>query len=298
MYESKQIEQLFDNEVLQYLTKKNQGGVSNEKGNTYENFFAIYQLALLSKEVIENNRKITFSSQIIAFIDDLIIDFNDKALCQHYQLKNSTSVTWGTGLKSISDDFSKQYELNQSISKKSELYLVVSDLKLKTKLDKKLPTNINAYSQVIHFPYQPTIIKLIAQKPDLCEAIKYLCAFSEPDPDKIECVATVLLGAWVSIDKSGISIKDILENAQKSQPSYIRSFSQEMEIDSEVENILNEIDNFTYNLIKGFLHWEYADGLDEGTLPYSIESDKFKKFQEMIKQKKPTSFEDIEAFLI
>ena len=298
MYESKQIEQLFGNDVLQYLTKKNQGGVSNEKGNTYENFFAVYQLALLSPEVIENDREIIFYSQILAFVDDLIIDFNDNALCQHYQLKNSTSVTWGTGLKSISDDFSKQYELNQSISKESELYLVVSNLNLKTKLDENLPININAHSQVIHFPYQPTIMKLIAQKPDLCEAIKYLCAFSEPDPDKIECVATVLLGAWVSIDKSGISIKDILENAQKCQPSYIRSFGQQMQIDSEVANILNEIDNFTYNLTKGFLHWEYADGLEEGTLPYSTETDKFKKFQELIKKNKPTSFEDIEAFLI
>jgi hypothetical protein len=125
-----------------------------------------------------------------------------------------------------------------------------------------------------------------------------LCAFSEPDPDKIECVATVLLGAWASTDKSGASVKEILETAQKCQPSYIRSFGQQMQIDTEVANILNQIENFTYNLTKGFLHWEYANGLEEGTLPYSIESDKFQRFQELIKRNKPTSFEDIEAFLI
>jgi hypothetical protein len=298
MYEIEQIEQLFGNDVLQYLTRKNLGGVSNEKGNTYENFFAIYKLALLSQEVIENKRNIIFYSQILAFIDDLIIDFDDNTLRHHYQLKNSITVKWGSGLKSIADDFSKQYELNQVNSIESLQHLVVSDSSLKTKLDNDLPDHISDYSQIVHFPYQSNIVKLIAQKTELYEAIKYLCAFSEPDPDKIECVATVLLGAWASTDKSGASVKEILETAQKCQPSYIRSFGQQMQIDTEVANILNQIENFTYNLTKGFLHWEYANGLEEGTLPYSIESDKFQRFQELIKRNKPTSFEDIEAFLI
>lgn len=244
------------------MINKNQGGVSNKKGNTYENFFAVYQLASLSQEVIENNLEIVFYSQIFAFIDDLIIDFKDSSSRKHYQLKNSASVTWGSGLKSISDDFCKQYELNQSISIESELYLVISDSNLKTRLDNSLPERINDYSQVVHFPYRSNIAKLITQQPDLYEAIKYLCAFSEPDPDKIECVATVLLGAWTSIDKSGASVKDILETAQKCQPSYIRSFAQQMQIDIEVANILKEIENFTYNLTKGFLHWEYGNGID------------------------------------
>jgi hypothetical protein len=162
MYEIEQIEQIFGNDVLKYLIKKNQGGVSNEKGNTYENFFAIYQLALLSQKVIENNRDIIFYSQILAFIDDLIIDFDDNTPRQHYQLKNSITVKWGSGLKSIADDFSKQYELNQVNSIESLLYLVVSDSSLKTKLDNDLPDHISDYSQIVHFPYQSNIVKLIA----------------------------------------------------------------------------------------------------------------------------------------
>ena len=298
MYEREQIRQIFGNDVLQYLTKKNQGGISNEKGNTYENFFALYQLALLSPEVIENNRQIIFYSQILAFIDDLIVDFGDNTPRKHYQLKNSNNVTWGSGLKSISDDFSKQYELNQVNSIDSLLHLVVSDFNLKTKLDNNLPKRINDYSQVVYFPYQSNIVRLISQLPALSEAIKYLCAFSQPDPDKIECVATVLLGAWTSMDKSGVSVKEILETAQNCQPSYIRSFGQQTQIDPEVTNILDGIENFTYNLTKGFFHWEYGGGLNEGTLPYSSETDKFERFQKLIKRNKPTSFEDLEAFLI
>ena len=143
--------------------------------------------------------KSSFYSQILAFIDDLIIDFGDNTPRKHYQLKNSNNVTWGSGLKSISDDFSKQYELNQVNSIESLLHLVVSDFNLKTKLDNNLPKHINDYSQVVYFPYQSNIVKLISQLPALSEAIKYLCAFSQPDLDKIECVATVLLGAWTSM---------------------------------------------------------------------------------------------------
>jgi len=66
----------------------------------------------------------------------------------------------------------------------------------------------------------------------------------------------------------------------------------------ELADVTNVQKGLSYNLTKGFLHWEYGDGLDEGTLPYSIDSEKFKRFQELLKRKNPTSFEEIEAFLI
>lgn len=298
MYESEQIEQLFGDDVLKYLTNKNRGGVSSEKGNTYENFFAVYQLAVLSPQIIENDLEVDIYSQILAFVDDLIVDRKGNSPLQHYQLKNSQSETWGSGLKSLRDDFSKQYELNQSQSRESELYLVVSRQELKTKLEEDLPNEISAYSQVIHFPYQSDIVKVISQQPTFKQAIEYLCAFEKPEPDKIECVATVLLGAWASSDKSGISVREILEKAQKCQPSYIRSFSQQWQLDPTVEDILSKIPNFSYNLIKGFLHWDYGNGLERGTLPYSIDNEKFKRFEAIVKKNQPASFEDLEPFLI
>ena len=298
MYTYEQIRQLFGSDVLSYLANKNRGGISGEKGNTYENFFAVYQLALLATEVVENQREINFYSQIIAFVDDLIVVCQDNITFQHYQLKNRTDVTWGNRPQSITDDFSKQYALNQSMSRESKLHLVVSSQELSVRLNESLPAAINAYSQVLHFPYESSLMKVIAQQPDFREAIEYLCAFENPAPDKIECVAAVLLGAWVSSDKSGISVREILMKAQQSTPSFIRSFSQEWQLDPEVESILSKIEGLSYNLTKGFLHWEYGDGLDEGTLPYSIDSEKFRRFQTLLKRNNPTSFEELEAFLI
>lgn len=91
---------------------------------------------------------------------------------------------------------------------------------------------------------------------------------------------------------------DILKKAQDSSPSYICSFSQELQLDSEVNEILVKIPDFQYNLTKGFLHWEFKDGLEEGTLSYSLETNRFRQFQELIKKNNPTCFEELEVFLI
>ncbi|OCR01260.1 hypothetical protein BCD67_25695 [Oscillatoriales cyanobacterium USR001] len=298
MYKEEQIKQLFGDEALDYLKNKNQGGTNNQKGSDYETNFTVYQLALLSKRVIEENELIKFYTQVPAFVDDLLIEFADSNIFYHYQLKSGTSVTWGKGIKSIADDFKKQQELNLANSKTSNLYLVVSVQDLCAALNQNIPNEIKLYSQVIYFPRDPKLVKIIEQEPAFREAIEYLSAFENPAPDKIECVVTVLLGAWVCSDKSGISLMDILKKAQKSTPSYICSFSQERQLDPQVENILSNIDNFSYNLTKGFLHWSYRDGLEEGTLPYSIDTDRFRQFQQLIEKNNPTSFEQLEVFLI
>lgn len=298
MYTPEQIEAFLGEEDLSYLRNKNRGGISNERGNTYENFFAVYQLALCAQEVIEANKDIQFSSQVLAFVDDLIIDSQDRLLLCHYQLKNSSNVHWESGFRSLEYDFQKQYNLNQAMSRDSQLHLVVADQALQAKLDKTLPAAIRTFSQTLYFPYAPKLTNVIAKQPEFQSAIKYLCAFENPEPDKIECVATVLLGAWVASDKSGISIMEVLRNAQNTQPSYIRSFIQEWSLEPKVTVILDQITGFDYNLSKGFLHWEYQGGLDQGTLPYSIETEKFKRFERLIQQNRPTSFDELEVFLI
>jgi hypothetical protein len=296
MYDLEQVKELFGDQVLQYLLNKNRGGTSGLKGNTYENFFAVYQLALLARDVIEANQEIYFSSQILAFVDDLIIDCCDKPLC-HFQLKNSQDVTWGSGTKSISDDFQKQFELNQAVSRSSDLGLVVSTQELCSYLEAALPENLKECSRVLYFPFATSLSKVVAQESSFYEAIKYLSAFEQPEPDKIECVANALLGAWVACDSSRLSAMELLKKAQAVSPSYIRSFEQYWALEPEVKAILDKIANFSYNLAKGFFHWSFANGLEEGTLPYSIDSANFRRFQDRVKLNNPTSFEKLEVLL-
>lgn len=59
MFTAEQIQSLFGQPVIEYLQNKNRGGINSEKGSTYENFYALYQLAVLAKEVIELDRDAT-----------------------------------------------------------------------------------------------------------------------------------------------------------------------------------------------------------------------------------------------
>lgn len=297
MYDADRIKELFGDAALEYLTHKNRGGASSARGNTYENFFAVYQLALLAQAVIEEGKAIYIRSQILAFVDDLVIDCQDETPMRHFQLKNRQNVTWGKGLRSISDDFQKQYELNQAVFRISELSLVVSNQEVRADLEASLPNMLKSFSQVIYFPFGPSLDKVIAQEENFLRAVEYLCAFDKPEPDKIECVAKVLLGAWVASDKSNLSVMALLKKAQESTPSFIRSFRQNLTLDPDVVKTLDKIDLFSYNLAKGFFHWSYADGLLEGTLPYSVDSTEFRRFQERVRLNNPTSFEEIEVLL-
>lgn len=218
MYRAEQIKSLFGDAAYRYLENKQRGGASNEKGSTYENYFAVYQLARLAREACENQSEICFMCQIYAFVDDLVIDGAGNKL-RHYQLKNSRNVFWGKGLKSIADDFSKQYSLNQSVFRSSELFLVVSNRDIFNRLASNIPANIQEFSQVFYFPYEPQFTRLIEQIDIFHSAIVYLSAFDTPEPDKIECVATALLGAWMSSRRSAVTVLDVLAKAQACSPN-------------------------------------------------------------------------------
>jgi hypothetical protein len=75
----------------------------------------------------------------------------------NYQLKNSATVKWGEGDKSIRGDFERQKRFYDCISKDSALYLVVSDLKLQNNLSQQCPKSIECFTKVLYFPYQTII---------------------------------------------------------------------------------------------------------------------------------------------
>ena len=305
MYSEDQLTQVLSKEVFSYLRNKHRGGRNNQKGNTYENFFAIYQIALLAPEAIAQAANIYILSQIPAFVDDLIIDRGADSALQHYQIKETKSLSWGTDTSQvkIAYDFRLQFDLNtQALNRTSEIFLVTSSDHVANELTASLPNDLKSYSSVIFFPYRPTLNALLQISNDLKNAIAYLTAFESPTPDKIECVASVLLGAWVSSDTSQITVLEILQKARNCQPSFIRSLSldKSFALASKVISILQAIDGFTYELSKGFFHWQYQVGTVvymDGTYPFSLDSEEFEKFQKLIIQLEPNSFDELENLL-
>ena len=305
MYSEDQLTQVLSKEVFSYLRNKHRGGRNNQKGNTYENFFAIYQIALLAPEAIAQAANIYILSQIPAFVDDLIIDRGADSALQHYQIKETKSLSWGTDTSQvkIAYDFRLQFDLNtQALNRTSEIFLVTSSDHVANELTESLPNDLRSYSSVIFFPYRPTLNALLQISNDLKNAIAYLTAFEFPTLDKIDCVASVLLGAWVSSDTSQTTVLEILQKARNCQPSFIRSLSldKSFALASKVISILQAIDGFTYELSKGFFHWQYQVGTVvymDGTYPFSLDSEEFQKFQKLIIQLEPKTFDKLENLL-
>lgn len=297
MYTPQDIERCFNAATRQYLENKNRGGSSGQKGTRYEDYFAVYKLAQLAPQILETGLAVYFTGQILAFVDDLIIDIPSQPL-QHYQLKNSKTVSWSTGPHPIQDDFANQYHLNQVVcARASQLFLVIADATCADTLKASIPSVVQTFSQVLHFPYSPDILTVVAQVPDFHAALAYLSAFETPAPDKIDFVAKALIGAWITSSAANPSGHDLLTQAQSQSPQYIRSFQPDLDLDPEVKEILKNIEDFEYNLAKGFLHWDYANGLQSGTPPYSIETDPFRRLQERIKDLRPATFEELENLL-
>ena len=107
-----QVESLFGPDAEKYFTNKQIGGNSNQKGSRYEDFFSVMQLAQLFQLLTNDDDKddIEIYAQAEAFVDDLLIKFQQHNSQHHFQLKTSPTVSWGSGLKSIGDDFYSMFQ--------------------------------------------------------------------------------------------------------------------------------------------------------------------------------------------
>src|SRR6059058_5843084 len=108
-----------------YLNNKNRGGLNNSKGNTFENQFAVYKIATAFNEKAAEQATL-FSSQVLCFIDDLVIEKEDKNEVEHYQLKDVQSLIWLDNPHPLKDDFRMQHEVCSANGITATLQLVVS----------------------------------------------------------------------------------------------------------------------------------------------------------------------------
>lgn len=58
------------------------------------------------------------------------------------------------------------------------------------------------------------------------------------------------------------------------------------------------IKTFSHIIENGYLSWKYAGGLDSGTIPYPVNSEKFSSFQRTVIAKYPRQFSELEGILL
>ena len=298
MTHTKQVKDLFGPDVEKYFVNKQIGGNSNQKGSRYEDFFSVMQLAQLFQLLTNDDDKddIEIYAQAEAFVDDLLIKFKKHNIQHHFQLKNTPTVNWGKGLKSISDDFYKQKVLNDNLGIDiTRTVLVCSDKEKAARLQKNIPTNIADFADIIFFPEVDTINHLILIDDQFKMLIGQIC-FSN-DIDKLEALAKLILGHWVDKKTTLSSVNKLLSTLENAFPNYLARLNVTENLLPEVERIFSTITHFSFKIEKGYFSWQYHD-FDSGTIPYSVDSKEFIAFQQEITSKCPKQFDELEGTLL
>lgn len=295
---SNKICQLFGEEVKKYFERKLIGGASNQKGARYENFFAVFQLIQSFYILLENTREgIEICSQVEAFVDDLLICDISNNSYRYFQLKNVNSINWGSGLKSIADDFCKQKKLNEFLGiQLTQTTLVCSNQNLSKKLTNEMPINIKGFSQVIFFPYAETINHLLLSNQQFKETIELICFSNETS--KLEALAKIILGIWEDKKTTISSVQRLLNELKNEHPNFLADGSDANKLLPEVENILQCVPNFSFVVDKGYFKWEYQKGLDSGEFFTPVNSEEFLNFQRSVIGLHPKEFSELEGILL
>jgi hypothetical protein len=277
-----------------YLTAKNRGGVNNNKGNTFENFYTLYQIAKSFNQGPDSGN-VFFSAQIFSFIDDLVIETVKEKKNWYYQIKDVKKLDWNDRTpNSIKDDFKHQYEICSSEGIEAFLRLVVSNKEVHEHLLLTRPDDVGDLIKIINFETALSLNSLIRENQLLRGELIKMCALKNPSADKLEALAAIILGAWDSTDKKRVSLAELLERCYSQNPHYIKGFSNK--ISGKLADILKEIAEFSYLIEGGFLKWKFGR-TDEGVLSYRIGSLEFEQWENDLFNATIKTFEDLEPFL-
>lgn len=258
-------------EEKKYLKNKHKGGQNNSKGNTYENYYATYQIADRMFRYLKQLENVHFSSQLEnVFVDDLLIVHPDSHKTYH-QLKNTASLTWQTGTsQTLANDFKRQMEISSENNEDFELKLVYSE---KESSVTDIPIEIAECTSIYNFPFYSTITQLILSCPSFKNTIKQITAQPEATDEVLSGVASAILGAWCSCEQRNISLLQISDYIQLMGKGYVNIISYPtISLSQQCQDIFNAVEGFTYNVNGTTLYW--GCGNMTGSTPWNGDLDR------------------------
>lgn len=277
-----------------YLKNKHKGGLNNEKGNKYENYFIVYKICHYLSQ-FDNIDKIYFSTQTEDFIDDLLINLDENFT--YFQLKSTNKLTWGNGkkIKSLASDFYLQRKKSLIDNKKSNFRLVISNDDLRIKLNTSRPKSIKSVLEVLHFEYHEDLNSMIKKNNSFHDSLCKIMNIDAPSIDKLESLASTVYGAWGASTCKEVSIKEIFEKIKINQVSFIRS-KDVLDISDELDQVLSNILGFRFIIENNFIKWTFKN-TDSGILRFEIGSDEFQQIEQQILDIRPTNFTNLEEII-
>jgi len=281
--------------ITKYLNNKLRGGEVNERGNKYEAYFTTYKIAESINLYPTKTDLIFISSQEYAFVDDLLIINNGNRTL--FQLKSSKKLKWGLArkLKTLNFDFSIQRRIEIFHKRNFRLCLVVANNTLQNNLIKVLPLQLKSCTNIVLFKYNDTIQKQIINDPFFRSELEKLIAFKSPTVDKLESLASTILGVWNATNKKNIILEDIYLKLEQIGYSFIKP-RVIVDINIATKAVLDLIPDFIYVCNNNYLTWSYKT-FDKGVIPYQIGSVEFVNIEREIQGIAPKNFLTLEKII-
>ncbi len=289
----KEVKAKYGDDVVTYLKNKNKGGKNNEKGAGYESNFAIFQLSNLFHQVLTSKHDILIYTQPLAFVDDLIVINKDLNSSHSYQLKNIQKITWDGGKHPLETDFKYHHELDKDQGiEDSNTVLTVSNPKLHDKLSKCIPASIADHTKCVLFEDESLNVSL-AKESDLKKSLTAICSHSEPD--KLSQLHTVMKGVWENNKDQYTSVYDFVTDIRKITPHYLRSFTENIVLESRLIEIFNNFEGFSYEIFENQFSYSYSCDKNSFILEgyFEIDSPEFKSHMEVIIKENPSTFVEL-----
>lgn len=237
------------------LENKHRGGLNNEKGIRYEEFYAVYKIASFLADFVD--QQILIKSQVEgAYVDDLLII--NEGHRSYYQLKNVQALLkyWSE----IVADFLAQIVLSVDKKEDFDVTLVYSDTTFETTISEEL----RPYTVFEYFPYADSLYEVIMQSSSFKNTLARLCVLENATADTLYKIAKYLIGEWCSIDRQkGITIAELAKHIKESKVNTI--LDSDREISEDCINILNAIPDFSYKIRGKNIVWETTRSRNNST---------------------------------
>lgn len=239
-----------------YLTNKHTGGLSNQKGNTYECYYAVQQIADLLCAYATDLDAVSLQTQVpMTFVDDLLINYPDKKV--YHQIKDVKKLSWNSGSsKPLHYDFRRQVQLSREKKEVFHLKLVHSH---KDDNLTPLPWGIRRCTTVELFPAYTSLNSLLISDTSFQISLRNLIYNgSMVSLDQLYTLAIHLLGCWNGIDTNRAqTLKAVDDCLSKGVMGYRSTITTT--ISPEFCEIIKKMGGTDYTVCGGLFSFKYND---------------------------------------
>ena len=221
-----------------YLEHKHTGGESNEKGNRYESYYAVWTIVRLLNQYRGKLDKVSIQSQVpMTYLDDLLVV--EPSINTYHQIKNVKGLRWTTGKNghSLKMDFIGQRNQCKERKESFALKLVYSD---KNSPVGTKPRGLKKYTTTEFFPAKD-INALVVGIPQFQSELRNLLYMGDRLPlDRLTVLAKWILGVWCAdVSKRPIGLDYLDSEIAKNMADYCSNVS--VTISPQCKNIFDSM---------------------------------------------------------